>query len=119
MSKPAVLWFLRLLAGTAIVAAVVLTHLYSPLRALVVVPFLLVFPGLAWVRLLRLADKITMLMLAIALSVVIDTVVSGALVYAGARSPNTALAIVIALTLCGGVVEVIIRGLRHDEGLPA
>ncbi len=100
------LWYFVLFVGTAAVAGFVLTNTDSSVRQVVVVSFLLVVPGLAWVRLLRLRDRTEVIMLAVATSVVIDACVSGALVYGGIWSADAALAIVLALSLAGGVVEL-------------
>jgi Peptidase family M23 len=102
-------WLALLLAASATVAVLAYVGVHSPARAGVVVPFLLVFPGLAWARLLRISDRAMTLVLAVALSIVVDTVVPGTLVYAGAWSASTALAVVLAVTVAGGIVEALVR----------
>ena len=71
------------------------------LRAVVAVLFLLLGPGLAFVRLLRFNDPLTEITLAVAASLGIETVVATALLATGLWSPGTALAIVVLFTLAG------------------
>ena len=99
------LWFVILAAAEAVIAILVYGDAHSSVRVVAVLFFLLIFPGMAWIRLLQLYEPITELTLAIALSVAIDAALPGALVYAGGWSAGAALAAVLALTLAGGVVE--------------
>lgn len=69
---------------------------YRPWLAL---PFLLLGPGLAAVRLLHFADLATTFTLAVAASLGIETLLTTTLLVAGAWSPELALALLVALTL--------------------
>lgn len=109
-------WLTVLLVASAIVAVLAFADVHSSLRAIVVPPFLLVFPGLAWARLLRISDRTMTMILAIALSIVVDTVVPGTLVYASAWSPSTAVAVVLAVTLAGGLSEALLVRPRDARG---
>lgn len=100
-------WLAMLLAASATVAVLAYTGVHSPVRVVLVPPFLLVFPGMAWVRLLRISEQAITLILAIALSIVVDTTVPGTLVYAGSWSASAALAVVLGLTLTGGLCEAL------------
>ena len=71
------------------------------LRAVVTVLFLLLGPGLAFVRLLRFNDLLTEITLAVAASFGIETVIATALLVTGLWSAGTALAIVVIFTLAG------------------
>jgi hypothetical protein len=71
------------------------------LRTAVAVVFLLLGPGLAFVRLLRLNDPVTELTLSVAASLGIETVVATALLVTGLWSAGTALAMLILFTLAG------------------
>jgi hypothetical protein len=105
-------WLSVLLAASATVAVLAYSGIHSPLRAVVVVPFLLVFPGLAWARLLSISDRAMTIILGIALSIVVDTAVPGTLVYAGAWSADAALAIVLGVTAAGGLSEAFLIRAR-------
>jgi Peptidase family M23 len=98
-------WLALLIAASTTVAALAYTDVHTPARVLLVPAFLLVFPGMAWVRLLRIFERTMTVILAISLSIVVDTAVPGTLVYAGGWSAGAALAIVLAVTLAGGLCE--------------
>lgn len=68
--------------------------------------FLLICPGMAFVRLLRLNDAIAQLTLAVALSLALDTIVAVAMLYAGLWSPKGILSVVIALSLLGAALQI-------------
>ena len=93
----------KIIAISAIGAgAVVLTDSLPTLRYTFTLWFLLVCPGMAYVRLLHIRDRVTEWTLAIGLSLAIDATVSIVMLYAGKWSPNFALAALIAVT-AGGV----------------
>jgi hypothetical protein len=73
----------------------------SPVRALLVVAFFAVAPGLAVVGLLRLADPWLRAALVFGLSLSIDAVVGGILSYAGLWSPVAGLLILVAISVVG------------------
>ncbi len=75
------------------------------LRAFVVLPFLLIGPGMAWIRLLELDSGLAELTLAVALSAVLATAVAGGMLYAGAWSPHGSLVILLGLTVVALVLE--------------
>jgi hypothetical protein len=101
------LWFVVLAATEAVIVILVYGDVRSPVRVVAVLLFLLICPGMAWIRLLQLSEPLTELMLAIALSIAIDGALPGAMVYAGRWSAAAALAAVLALTLAGGAVETV------------
>ncbi len=78
----------------------------STMRRALVLWFLFICPGMAFVRLLRLNDGIAQLTLAIALSLALDTIVAGSMLYAGVWSPKGILSIVIALSLLGAALQI-------------
>jgi len=79
--------------------------------------FLLICPGMAFVRLLRLNDAIAQLTLAVALSLALDTIVAVAMLYAGFWSPKGILGVVIALSLLGAALQIdTMRGDAAVEG---
>jgi flagellin-like protein len=66
---------------------------------LVVLWFVLVCPGIALVRLLRLEDPFAELTLAVAVSIALALVLSGVGLYAGLWSPTVTLCVLIAITV--------------------
>jgi hypothetical protein len=106
----------RLAWPSGMIGAAILVGLVSfvlpirPLRPLLVVPFLLVIPGMVLVRRLRLAEWWVELLLAVGLSFAVNTLLATAMVYAGVWSPNLLLAVLVWLSLVAGIEELI-RGL--------
>jgi hypothetical protein len=92
-------------AASALVVAIDANPVF---RAPVVLSFLLIGPGLAIVRLLGIPAATAQLSLGIALSMALDVLVPAALLYAGAWSPSSALAILVALTIAAALVEVVL-----------
>jgi hypothetical protein len=109
VSRRARLWP-AVLAASAI-AALAVTHAGAggPLRALVALWFLAVCPGMAVVRLLELPDVLAELVLAIAVSLSLETIVSTTLVYAGGWSPRTSLDVFAGIALAGAAVQAAAR----------
>ena len=101
MIRTALLWPAAILASAMAITAVTLLGLHTGARALLAVWFLLVCPGMAVVRFLRLPDVWQELTLALALSVALDTLVAGILVYSGAWSPGAAVAILAVISAAG------------------
>lgn len=89
------------------VLAVVLADLDSPLRPALVLPFLLLAPGMAVVRLLRIPDTAAVLMLAVGLSLALASLVAGTMVYTGTWSPVGGLVGLTLFTLAANVAEVV------------
>jgi hypothetical protein len=79
----------------------------GPLRFVVAFWFLLVCPGMALVPLMRLRDRIAEWTLAIALSLALDALVAGAMVFFGAWSPERGLIILVAVSLIGALLQVV------------
>jgi hypothetical protein len=88
----------------------------SPLRPLLLLSFLLVGPGLALVRLLRIGDFVMELTLALALGIVLATLVSGTMAYSGHWLPMLALAVLMCITLAANSVEALmVKAARQPE----
>jgi hypothetical protein len=98
-------WPISCAAVTACAAAVVFAGEAPTIRAVIVLPFLLVCPGVAVVRLLRLRDAAATIALALAASVAIDGIVPGALLYAHAWSTRLAFALVCGITLAAATAD--------------
>jgi hypothetical protein len=107
MSSPSRLCSALIVASTLATGILVFGGFGAPLRPLVVLAFLLVCPGLALVRLLRIGEAVTELTLGVALSVALAVVVPVAMLYAGDWSPKQSLALLIAATLAASVPELL------------
>ena len=95
------------IAWAAAAGAVVAAGAENPLRSLVVLPFLLVIPGLALVPFLRIGG-LPALTLAIGLSLALDAVVPTTMIYAGSWSPEATLVILLVLSLVGGAGQIVL-----------
>ena len=105
------LWLWSVLASSIAVVSLVVLDVDSAIRPVVVVAFLIVAPGTAIVRLLKIPDRIAELTLGIALSAAVDGTVPGVLMYAGFWSSDLALLIVIGITLAATFLEARSRRL--------
>jgi hypothetical protein len=93
----------------------VAADLASPLRPILVFGFLLICPGMAFVRLLHLRDRFAELMLAVALSLAITTLVSEMLVLMGIWSPAGSVLAIVSIAIAGAVLQLI-SGQRTAVG---
>jgi hypothetical protein len=82
------------------------TGLGSPARPAIVFSFLLVCPGLAFVRLLRIQGPLIELTLAIALSIALDVIVAEAMVLTRQWSPELGVTALAGLSVTGAVVQI-------------
>lgn len=96
-----------LLLLTAAASAAVLADVPGPLRAGLVLAFLVIGPGLAWARSLRLRDPIVLSTVAVALSLSLDALVACAMLYGGVWSPGAGFAVLAGLTLAGTAVTAL------------
>ena len=69
--------------------------------------FILVCPGMALVRLLRIEGAVMELILAIAVSLLLAIFVATATVYAGVWSPGASLAILAAISIVGAGLQLL------------
>ncbi|HEX9016723.1 MAG TPA: hypothetical protein VF960_12095 [Chloroflexota bacterium] len=99
---PIAIIVLALAADLAVVADV-----HVAIRAVVVLSFLVVGPGLAFVRLIGFTSGYVEYTLAIALSLTLDTIVAETLIMARLWSVSTAMAILVFLTLVGVVLQIV------------
>ena len=101
--------------AVAAVAAPALALAGAPaaVRLPVVLVFLLLGPGMAFVPLLGLGDPVAELTVAVGISLAVDVAVALAMLYAGAWSPPATLVVVAALALCGAALQ------RVKEARPA
>ena len=102
-------------SGLAAVAGV-LGEVGAPVQPMLVLWFVLVCPGMAFVGLIRPPSPLFALTLSIAVSCALAVVVAQALLFAGAWSPVAGLIILAALTTVGAGAEL--RADRRARRLP-
>ena len=115
MTRSTWLWPAIIIGSAVAVSAVVLGDLSSPIRPVLVLWFLLVCPGLAFVRLLRIKDLGNELTLAIALSLAIDSILAMVMIYAKLWSPKGGLSVLISLCVIGVMLQIRVM-YRHAHG---
>ena len=104
-------WAPILIIGLAAATDVVLAvNAPPPLRAAIILGFLLVGPGLGFVPLLRIRQTSVEITLVLALSLALDTLVAEGMVLAEFWSAGLALAVLIGLSVTGAVVQIMVFG---------
>lgn len=102
------LWPSVIIASALTVNVVVLGDVQSVIRPLLVFWFLLICPGMAFVRLLRIRPFASELTLGLTLSITLDTIVAAILLYAGVWSPAVGIAILGCLSTVGALGQIIL-----------
>jgi hypothetical protein len=102
-SQPYTWSFVLVISAIAALLAV-FGELVTPLRAVIVLWFLAVCPGMAIVRLLRLGEGWVEWTVAVALSLALDALVAAGMLFAGRWAPEAGLIILTGLTLLGVVL---------------
>ena len=108
-----------LVLSTLAAAAAVALQLPAPVRAPIVIWFVVVCPGLALIRPFRVGPPFVELTIAIGLSLSIDGIVAAIFLYAGRWSPEGALAILCVLTLVAVGGEWLASRRRPSVDAPA
>ena len=85
----------------------------APVRAPLVLAFLLLGPGMAYVPLLGLGDLLAELTLGLAASLALDLAVAATMLYAGAWSPRTSLLVLAVVALGGVALQARVAGGRR------
>lgn len=111
MTRRNLAWPAVLLLSTVAVSVVTYAGIWPSARPFVALPFLVLCPGMAWVRLLRVEPELNTVMLAVALSLAIDTIVSTALLYAHQPSVQANLGALVAITIGGLLADPSLRRL--------
>ena len=91
---------------TLLTLFVVLADLDSPIRPALVFIYIFIVPGLAYVRLLGLGNRVLEWALAVALSMSIATLVSEAMLFAGLWSSPRILVIIVLITAVGVALQL-------------
>ncbi len=110
-------WPLIIAVSAIGVGLAVLIDLGPPIRPLVAFWFLLVCPGMAFVRLLDIDEWITEWTMAIALSLALDALVAAIMVVTKTWSPAWALFVLIWVSLTGAVLQLV-RYIPRSGGAP-
>jgi hypothetical protein len=111
------LWYclllLLLLSGPAVLVLVVFDA-PSWVRAVPVFAYIAVVPGLAWIRLLRLTDRFTEILLGIGLSLAIGVLVAQLMIYLHAWTSTLGLSMLVAIASLPVLVDLYL-GPRPDR----
>lgn len=100
-------WPLIIIASASGSVLAEVSDVGSPLRPAIIFWFMLFCPGMAFVRLLQIEDRLMELTVAIALSIGIDTVVSETMVLAQRWSSELGLIVLAGLSLAGVMLQTI------------
>lgn len=99
-------WPIVIIASAAAVTVVVTSNSQTAIRPALVLWFMFVCPGMAFIRLLRITSIAVEIALAIALSLALATIVTGSLLYAGIPSTVTSLGILSGLSIVGALAQL-------------
>ncbi|GAA2344952.1 hypothetical protein GCM10010170_030840 [Dactylosporangium salmoneum] len=117
-SRPPTVWppLLTLLAGAGVLALVLLSG-PATVRAVAVLTYLAIVPGLACVRLIRLPDRLTRFILGVALSLALGVLVAQAMVELRRWSPTLGLCALVAIASLAALTELVRnwRTARHGR----
>jgi hypothetical protein len=102
-----VLWPLILIVAAIATALLIYVVPGLPIRPYVVLAFLIICPGMAVIRLLRLRDVAVEWTLAIALSIVLSAIVPTVQLYAHLWSPDVSMRIILGITVVGALAQFI------------
>jgi hypothetical protein len=109
-------WPVLIVAGCVAVALVNWLGAPQPVRTIFVFWFFLTCPGMAVVGLIGIRDRVAEVVLAIALSLALDTGVALVMGLAEVWSPDAGLAVLIGISLVGAVLQTeLLRRTRLAE----
>lgn len=103
-------WLWPVIIFLSALAACIVTYVipHAQIRAVIVMSFLFICPGMALVRFLRLNDIVTEWILAFSLSFALDAIVGGVFLYTGHWSLSGILITVLAISLIGATGQLLI-----------
>jgi hypothetical protein len=103
-------WLWPVIIIFSAIATALFTFMFpeTPLHPIVVMWFLFICPGMMLVRFLRLNELVVEWVLALALSLALDAIVSGIVLYTAKWSPVAILDIIIGLSLAGAITQLTI-----------
>jgi len=99
------LWPGIVAVSTVAMAVVAGLDLGPPIAPFIAGWFVLICPGMPYVRLLNLGDPLNELLLAVALSLSLESVVSLVLLWGSSWTPDRMLQIAIAITVLGVLLD--------------
>ena len=105
MTRRPLAWPSLLLLSTAAVSVVTYAGIWPSARPFVALPFLVLCPGMAWARLLRVEPEL-------------NTIVATALLYVHQPSVQANLGALIAITVGGLLADPSLRRLLTRRSLP-
>jgi uncharacterized membrane protein len=103
--KSSSLWSLLIVLFAMVAGIFAFAVADSQIRSVVVLGFLVICPGMMLVRFIRLREPVFEWVLALALSLAVDAIVAGILLYAGRWSPTSAFVILLSLTVVGALAN--------------
>ncbi|NOK63686.1 MAG: hypothetical protein GFH27_549379n29 [Chloroflexi bacterium AL-W] len=106
------IWPIIILLSAIGAGVVVFQDMSTPIRPILAFWFVLVCPGMALVRLLGLREWVVELMLGIALSISLTTIVAMVTLYIGNWSPPLVLGVLIGISLVGILLQPLTTRLR-------
>jgi uncharacterized membrane protein len=106
MTYRKLLWAVLLVASAVGAQWAVETNQATPLRSGLLFGFLLICPGLALIPLFQLTDGLVAAVLAVGLSLGLETLLATVMAYTGLWSPENALLLLIGLTLTAVVTRL-------------
>lgn len=112
MSVRRVSWAAVVVVAAVAAAGAALAGAPEALRVPLVLGFLLIGPGMAFVPLLDLGDPVAELTVALGVSLALDVAVAMAMLYAGAWSPIAGLLVLAAIALTGAALQQVKGGRR-------
>jgi len=111
-SLPSWLWPASILFSIAATALVVFVAQDFILRPIIVMWFLFICPGKAFIPLLRIKDAASEWMLTIGLSIALDAIIAALQLYNNLWSPSITFLILMFVTLCGLALQLLQYALR-------
>lgn len=118
MSFHRLTWPVACVTLSALAIFLVLFDANTVVRAPVVLTFLLICPGLAIVRFLRISDVATEWSIAVALSFSLDGLVALIQAYTTTWNPTTALLVLTGITLAAIAIDLLLHRRPEDGEQP-
>ncbi|GHO46904.1 hypothetical protein [Ktedonospora formicarum] len=102
------LWPVIILLSAAATSIVTYVRPEAPAKALIVMSFLFLCPGMALTRFLRLHEIVAELIIALTLSFSIDAIVAGLFLYAGSWSISGIIMTLLIFSVTGAIAQFVI-----------
>jgi hypothetical protein len=99
-------WAVICLLSALLASLAMLLPLNAPWRPLLTFWFLLICPGMAVIPFFHFEDRLTELVLALAFSIVLDTIVALTMVMTGTWSPFWGLTLIISLSVLAAFLQL-------------